>query len=331
MPVWLRADGALQRNVLKTINEMLETGKVNWDIKPKDGKWLDDPNIDDNGNYIKKNWSTGHGVTFSSVDNIGEIVVTGKKPKKSPKKGGSSGSTFNTKLIAFNPEEIVRDTPSIGGIGLGSGFSDWEAGLRNAMGMNMEKTRDWGKEIGKVFADYVADPYKDKRQKGVKEKSEFSEFSNQFSQITGAVSGIFSGIEQLGIELPEGIKNVLGGIQAIAGILTAISSLIAIITTIQGAKAVPVVGFLLANGGIAHAANGYTVPGNNFSGDMVPAMLNSGELVLNKAQQGNLASQLQGGGMQNMRLTATVTGEDIILSVNNTLKRKNRGELATWR
>ena len=234
-------------------------------------------------------------------------------------KGNSINIGFNSDKAALYGVQAVDTMPSVWSM-----MNDEQK--RQLLGVGPKQS-----DLGRVLKQYVDDPYKDKRQKGVKEKSEFSEFSNQFSQITGAVSGIFSGIEQLGIELPEGIKNVLGGIQAIAGILTAISSLIAIITTIQGAKAVPVVGFLLANGGIAHAANGYTVPGNNFSGDMVPAMLNSGELVLNKAQQGNLASQLQGGGMQNMRLTATVTGEDIILSVNNTLKRKNRGELATWR
>ena len=164
-----------------------------------------------------------------------------------------------------------------------------------------------------------------------KEQGEYKSFSNEMANITQGVSGIVSGIEQLGIDIPQGLKSVLGGIQAVAGILTGISALVTIITAIQGTKSVPVIGWMLARGGVVHAAGGYQVPGNNYSGDMVPAMLNSGELVLNKAQQGNLASQLSGNGLQNLNLSASVHGEQIVLAVNNTMKRKNKGELATFR
>ena len=166
---------------------------------------------------------------------------------------------------------------------------------------------------------------------GGDKQGEYKSFSNEMANITQGVSGIVSGIEQLGIDIPQGIKSVLGGIQAVAGILTGISALVTIITAIQGTKSVPVIGWMLARGGVVHAAGGYSVPGNNYSGDMVPAMLNSGELVLNKAQQGNLASQLSGSGLQNLHLSASVHGEQIVLAVNNTMKRKNKGELATFR
>ena len=166
---------------------------------------------------------------------------------------------------------------------------------------------------------------------GGDKQGEYKSFSNEMANITQGVSGIVSGIEQLGIDIPQGIKSVLGGIQAVAGILTGISALVTIITAIQGTKSVPVIGWMLARGGVVHAAGGYSVPGNNYSGDMVPAMLNSGELVLNKAQQGNLASQLSGSGLQNLHMEASVHGEQIVLAVNNTMKRKNKGELATFR
>jgi hypothetical protein len=41
---------------------------------------------------------------------------------------------------------------------------------------------------------------------------------------------------------------------------------------------------------------GGIVPGNSWSGDKVPALVNSGELILNKAQQDSVAGQLSGGG-----------------------------------
>ena len=82
-----------------------------------------------------------------------------------------------------------------------------------------------------------------------------------------------------------------------------------------------------ASGGtVPHAANGYFVGGSHFSGDVTPIMANAGELVLNKAQQGNLASQLQGGGIGDLNLTATIKGEQIRLALNNNGRRTGRGE-----
>jgi len=82
-----------------------------------------------------------------------------------------------------------------------------------------------------------------------------------------------------------------------------------------------------ASGGtIPHAANGYFVGGSHYSGDVTPIMANAGELVLNKAQQGVLANELQGGGIQNLNLTATIKGEQIRLALNNNGRRTGRGE-----
>ena len=82
-----------------------------------------------------------------------------------------------------------------------------------------------------------------------------------------------------------------------------------------------------------HSLTGYAeggiVKGNHYSGDMMDGGsfgINAGELVLNKAQQGNLASQLQGGGMQNLNLTATIKGEQIRLALNNNGRRTGRGD-----
>jgi hypothetical protein len=55
-------------------------------------------------------------------------------------------------------------------------------------------------------------------------------------------------------------------------------------------------------------------------------MANAGELVLNKAQQATLAQNLQGGGMQNLNLTATIKGEQIRLALNNNGRRTGRRE-----
>ena len=173
------------------------------------------------------------------------------------------------------------------------------------------------------------------RQKDGKDTAWFGEISKEFSQITGSVSGIFSGIEQLGIELPQGLKDVLGGIQAVAGILTAISSLITIITSIQSAKAVPVIGTFLAGGGVIRAAGG-TLVGNSYSGDNLRAIgadgqlygLNAGEVVLNRAQTNAVASQLtDGGGGGTTKVVGVLKGEDIVLMADRYGLRRGLGEL----
>lgn len=74
------------------------------------------------------------------------------------------------------------------------------------------------------------------------------------------------------------------------------------------------------------AANGF-VGGNNYSGDLIPIAVNSGELILNRAQQGNIASQLtQGSGIANLSLEKVITGEDIRIVLNNNKRRRSRGE-----
>jgi hypothetical protein len=156
--------------------------------------------------------------------------------------------------------------------------------------------------------------------------------------MAGNLGNILSGLNKMGIELPEGLSAIVEGTQSIISIVTSIMTLVSIISTLTAVKSTPIVGWLLANGGIAggargrhpiHAATGTIVPGNNYSGDRVPALVNSGELILNRAQQGNIASQLQGGGMQNMNLQAIVTGEQLRFVLNSNSRRRGKGEYVT--
>ena len=85
-----------------------------------------------------------------------------------------------------------------------------------------------------------------------------------------------------------------------------------------------------ANGGIYDGPSGF-VPGNKYSGDNVMAnggtvVLNSGELILNRAQQGVIAQELEGGGLGNLQLDTVISGEEIRLVLNNNGRRTGRGE-----
>ena len=174
----------------------------------------------------------------------------------------------------------------------------------------------------------------DKRDDPLKEAKK----QNQYLEGIGSdISGMLSGLEKMGIEIPEGLSSMIGGIQTITGIISSILTLVGVISALTSVKSVPIFGWLLAQGGIAggfggrrpiRAADGY-VGGNNYSGDMVPALLTSGELVLNRAQQGPLARQLENGASQNMKLDAVITGEQIRLVLNNNGRRTGRGEYVT--
>jgi hypothetical protein len=89
----------------------------------------------------------------------------------------------------------------------------------------------------------------------------------------------------------------------------------------------------IADGIIPKAAEGRFIGGNSYSGDNIfagNAWVNSGELVLNRAQQGNLASQLQGvGSSGHYESNPYVQGEYIFLGTNNYTRRTGQGEIVT--
>jgi hypothetical protein len=89
-----------------------------------------------------------------------------------------------------------------------------------------------------------------------------------------------------------------------------------------------------------HSLTGYAeggiVKGNHYSGDMLDGGsfgINAGELVLNRAQQGSLASQLEGsaGGFRNGQIVGRIEGEKIVLVANRYFRRTGQGEILTWK
>lgn len=116
--------------------------------------------------------------------------------------------------------------------------------------------------------------------------------------------------------------GVFGWIAAIAGGLGTMMSTISAIHSATG----------YANGGI--------IKGNSYSGDNIIGMvdggaggfvgLNAQEVVLNAAQAGNIASQLQDGGRA-MNIHLIARGTQLVAVIDNTLKATGKGELLTWK
>ena len=250
----------------------------------------------------------------------------------------------------FEPQEIFKRIFGDGktaGDYIGNEF--WQ-GILNSMSQQTGKKFSLDTRSGAVTTD-----------KGGKDGVE--QFMGDFSKITGSISNIASGIQALGVEIPEGLAKTIGVIQTISGILTAI---LAITTAIQATSSVNATASVIdavvpfARGGkVPKAATGYYVPGKRYSGDTTPILANAGELVLNKSSQGNLAAMIRnaeslvgmidryqnsflgrtqygneaanfsGGAMSNLKLSATVSGEQIRLVLKNNGRRTGRGEYVT--
>lgn len=128
---------------------------------------------------------------------------------------------------------------------------------------------------------------------------------------------IAQAIATLALTYAQSLRGTFTPWDWIAAAIGGVATLVGVISTIHSATG-------YAHGGI--------VGGNSYSGDNIyagNAMVNSGELVLNKAQQGNLASQLSGNGMQGIKVAGKIKGTDIILSVDRSLQLQGK-QLLTW-
>lgn len=71
-------------------------------------------------------------------------------------------------------------------------------------------------------------------------------------------------------------------------------------------------------------ANGGIVPGGDGSGDRVHAMVNPGELILNKAQQGRLANHLTSSSALRVEVEGRIRAKDILQLTTAAIRHKNR-------
>lgn len=137
---------------------------------------------------------------------------------------------------------------------------------------------------------------------------------------TARVAGtLMQAVATLALSYAEAVAQAakLGPVAWLAFGATGLATLLSTTSTIKG----------ITKGGFA---DGGIIPGNYYNDQLSTANygLSSGELILNKAQQGNLASQLS-GGLGRMQLTAVVTGEQLRLVLNSNGRRTGRGEYVT--
>ena len=262
----------------------------------------------------------------------------------SGRSGVRSGNGFNIASIAFNPisDESFKFDPS---------QYAKESGLRpeNILGPSdeWENYKDVitdsiggiSDAMNNLSFDNFQESY-EQTNKGIEKLTDTATQNKKAMSLAGqavnAFSSALSSMEDPGAKAAGMVMQALGSIalgfaQAAAAKDTVASgwAWLAWVAAGLGAMATAI--------STVHSLTGFAeggiVGGNSFSGDNLyggpDAMVNSGELVLNKAQQGNLASQLQGNGMQNMNIAGRIKGTDIILSIDRSLKLEGK-QLLTW-
>ena len=96
--------------------------------------------------------------------------------------------------------------------------------------------------------------------------------------------------------------------------IAAVASLGAVVATAISAASKP---------NLQKFAEGGIVGGSSFTGDRVPAMVNSGEMILNKTQQARLFKIANGGAPGDNSVTFHISGTDLVGVLNNN-SRKNK-------
>ena len=276
----------------------------------------------------------------------GREVLNGSNSKNTPTTptntitpGGGTTTPVPVKIEGFDTSKAslaaakgVDTMPSVWGM------LD-EKGRKQLIGTGA-KAFDLGKDI--TEKDY-------KKLPGYKEDSgenklvkELKNTSGAIGTLTGGINSITSGIKAMGFDLPDEIDGMINGITGLAQIISGVGTIIELFsTTSEAANTVAVnantvaIGGLItalemntgtnlipffANGGVVpHAQNGLNVVGGtHYSGDVTPILANAGEVVLNHAQVQTLASNLQGGGLQGMKIQGVVTGQQLRLLLVNT-------------
>ena len=233
-----------------------------------------------------------------------------------------------TKLIAFDSEAAAKQ--------VGYARGDREGLMTSGLG-RLTQLPTVGEGLSKETMDYI----KTLQQGGNDVSRSWRTAASAISQVGGALSSIKNPAIDIMTVVGQAIATTaLAYSQTLAKDATSKTNIWSFIAAAAAATVsmATTIAQIRANTGYAE---GGIIKGNSYSGDNVGGVvdgsqfvgLNAGELVLTKAMQGNLASQLQDnrGGGRGGYTPSHVSGEQIWIALNAYTKRTGRGELVTWR
>lgn len=187
------------------------------------------------------------------------------------------------------------------------------------------------------------------KKKDIDINEEYTKLLYAVGSIMSSLSGITNESTAAYLQWGAGVvSSIAQAIPAIRDLITA-KQTEAVINGVTSATETPVVGWLLAGAAVASViaamasipkfATGGIVPGTSFTGDKVPALLNSGEMILNGSQQSNLFQMLNSGlygslsqkiapsaenGNQPANVTFRIHGRDLEGVLSNHYNQKSK-------
>ncbi len=160
------------------------------------------------------------------------------------------------------------------------------------------------------------------------------------AQVVGSIGQAFNAIEDPAAKVAGTVMQAIANVALGYAMATKQASLLG--PWVWVAFAASGLATMLSTISAIHSATGYAeggiVKGSSYSGDNIGAVvdgsqfvgLNAGELVLNRAQQANLAQSLQNGGGQTVRVVGKLAGKDLFICAENWAKSVGKGEFVTW-
>ncbi len=164
--------------------------------------------------------------------------------------------------------------------------------------------------------------------KKIKSNQDYADSFMQISQAIGMMNNAFQGnadsVGQWALASVGSIAQMISQLQSLAmaqGVANAFK-LPPPASYVAAATAISTVASIFAS--IPKYANGGVVPGNSEYGDKIMAMVNSGEVILNKRQQKNVLG-LMGSRESYVTLgVSRIQGADLYLSLSNYLKKTGK-------